>query len=98
MQMKVTVLDPTAPPPDVDADPGPDAGPLVSRRVGIRFDRTWRSWLTVADDWATRFEAAGATVDRWEAGNRVGDACDRTATELDDFADRVDLAVVGLGN
>ncbi len=96
--MKVTMLDPTAAPPAIDADPGPDAGPLAGLRVGLRFDRTWRSWLTVLDEWAPRFDAAGATVDRWEAGNRVGDAGEQTARELADFAGRVDVAIVGLGN
>ena len=82
----------------VDPDPGPDAGPLAGRRVGIRFDRAWRSWLWVIDEWVPRFEAAGATVDRWEAGNRVGDEGEATFAELEDFAGRVDLALVGLGN
>jgi len=93
-----TILDPTAAPPDVDADPGPDAGPLAGLRVGVRTDTAWRSWDWVLDEWAPRFEAAGATVDRWRAGNRVGDAGLATAAELDDFAGRVDVALVGLGN
>jgi len=92
------ILDPTAPPPEVDADRGPDAGPLAGRRVGIRFDSAWRSWLWVLDEWANRLEAAGATVDRWRAGNRVGDEGARTSAALAAFAARVDLALVGLGN
>ncbi len=95
---RVTMLDPTAPPPEVGTDPGPDAGPLAGKRVGIRFDRAWRAWLWTIDEWAPRFEAAGAVVDRWEAGNRVGDEGLVTFAELDEFADRVDLALVGLGN
>jgi hypothetical protein len=95
---RLTILDPTAPPPEVDADPGPAAGPLAGKVVGLRFDHAWRSFEWVLDEWAPRFEAAGATVDRWVAGNRVGDDGVRTFAELDAFADRVDLAVVGLGN
>lgn len=95
---RVTVLDPTAPPPVVNVDPGPDAGALAGRRVGIRFDRAWRSWLWTLDEWAPRLEAAGAVVDRWEAGNRVGDTGVATFAELEAFADRVDVALVGLGN
>jgi hypothetical protein len=98
MRMKVTVLDPTAAPPVSDVDPGPDAGPLAGKRVGLRLDTAWRSWLWVADEWAQRLEAAGATVDRWEAGNRVGDARLTTRAGLDAFADRIDVALVGLGN
>jgi hypothetical protein len=93
-----TILDPTAPPPEVDADPGPDAGPLAGRRVGIRTDTAWRSWDWVVDEWTTRLEAAGAVVDRWRSGNRVGDEGVVTESELAAFAQRVDLALVGLGN
>jgi len=93
-----TILDPTAPPPDVAADAGPDAGPLTGRRVGIRTDTAWRSWDWVVDEWTTRLEAAGAVVDRWRSGNRVGDEGVVTATELAAFARRVDVALVGLGN
>jgi len=95
---RTTILDPTAAPPAVDLDPGPDAGPLAGKRVGIRFDRAWRSWLWTIDEWAPRLEAAGATVDRWEAGNRVGDEGIETIAALDEFAGRVDVALVGLGN
>ena len=41
---RVKILDPTAPPPIVDTDPGPDAGPLAGKRVGFRFDHAWRSF------------------------------------------------------
>ena len=96
--MRVTILDPTAPPPAVVDDPGPDAGTLNGCRVGLRFDTAWRSYEWVLDEWQPRFEAAGATVDRWCAGNRVGDGAALTFAELDAFAERVDVAVVGLGN
>lgn len=95
---RVKVLDPTAAPPDVDADPGPDAGPLAGKRIGLRYDTAWRSYLWVLDEWRPRFEAAGAVVDLWEAGNRVGDDGRRTFADLDAFANRVDVALVGLGN
>jgi len=38
--VRMKVLDPTAPPPEVGADPGPDAGALAGRLVGLRYDRT----------------------------------------------------------
>jgi hypothetical protein len=95
---RIRVLDPTARPPDVDADPGPDAGPLAGRVVGIRSDRTWDSFEWTIAEWIPRFEAAGATVRVWEPGNRIGSEGDATRRELDDFATDVDLAVVGLGN
>jgi hypothetical protein len=95
---RATVLDPTASAPEVDPDPGPDAGVLAGRVVGIRFDRTWRSFEWVIDEWRRELEAAGARVEAWCAGNRIGEEGDRTRRELDEFAARVDVAVVGLGN
>jgi hypothetical protein len=95
---RIKVLDPTAPPPEADADPGPDAGPLAGRVVGIRFDRTWRSFEWVIDEWRGDLEAAGAGLRLWCAGNRIGEEGERTRRELDGFADAVDVAVVGLGN
>jgi hypothetical protein len=95
---RIRVLDPTAPPPEVDPQPGPDAGVLAGKRVGLRFDSAWRSWLWVLDEWAPRFEAAGAQVVRWSAGNRIGDEGDATFAALDRFAGDVDVALVGLGN
>jgi hypothetical protein len=95
---RTRILDPTAAAPDTEVDPGPDAGSLAGRTVGFRLDRTWRSFEWVVDTWAPRFEAAGASVRMWVAGNRVGEAGERTRAELDAFVASVDLAVVGLGN
>ncbi len=95
---RIVVLDPTAPPPEISTDPGPDVGSLAGKVVGIRFDRTWRSFFHVKDEWRARLEAAGATVHEWEARGRVGDEGERTRAELERFADEVDVALVGLGN
>ena len=95
---RITVLDPTAAPPEVDADPGPDAGPLRGRKVGIRYDVAWRSFEWTLDEWSRELKANGATVQLWCAGNRVGEEGERTFRELDEFAEDVDIAIVGLGN
>jgi len=95
---RIRVLDPTARPPEVSTDPGPAAGPLAGKRVGIRFDRTWQSFFHVKDEWRRELEAAGALVHEWEAGSRVGDEGERTRTELAEFAKGLDVAIVGLGN
>ena len=95
---RVTILDPTAPPPETSADPGPEAGRIAGRRVGIRFDQTWRSFLTATRDWAPRLEAAGAELHWWDAGSRVGEDGERTRRELTEFVQGVDVAIVGLGN
>ncbi len=95
---RIRVLDPTAPPPEVSLDPGPDAGPLAGKVIGIRYDQTWQSFFHVKDEWTKSLEAVGATVHMWDAGNRIGEAGERTKKELEGFADAVDLAIVGLGN
>lgn len=95
---RIVVLDPTAAPPDVEADPGPPAGPLAGRTVGLRFDQTWRSFLQVLEEWEPRLEAAGANLRRWNAPGRVGEDGEQTRRELEAFVDDVDVAIVGLGN
>ena len=95
---RVKILDPTAPPPERSSDPGPDAGPLRDKLVGIRFDTNWPSFLWVSDEWSQRLEAAGARLRWWNAGNRIGEEGERTRRELEEFVASVDLAIVGLGN
>ena len=95
---RIAVLDPTAPPPEDDHGPGPDVDALAGKVVGIRFDRAWRSFDWVVDEWSRSFTAEGARVRLWCAGNRIGDEGEATRAALDAFADAVDLAVVGLGN
>jgi hypothetical protein len=95
---RIVVLDPTAPPPADEAGPEPTVTELAGKVVGIRSDRTWRSFEWVADEYERELRAAGADVRRWVAGNRIGEEGERTRRELEEFADAVDLAVVGLGN
>ena len=95
---RARILDPTAPPPVLDADPGPDAGPLAGRRVGLRYDLTWRSWLWVLDEWEPRLRGLGADIVCFEAGNRIGEGGEDTFSNLAVFAADVDAALVGLGN
>ena len=95
---RVRILDPTAAPPAIDPDPGPDLGRLRGARVGLRYDRAWRSWLWVLDEWEPRLRGAGAGVVRLETGNRIGEGGDRTFANLSVFAADVDAALVGLGN
>ena len=95
---RITILDPTASAPDVDVDPGPSPGTLAGCTVGIRSDRTWRSFEWVADEWEDALRREGAEVRRWVSGNRIGDEGERTRMELSEFVERADLAIVGLGN
>ena len=97
---RIQILDPTAAPPEVDADPGPglEAKTLTTGRFGIRWDLTWRSFEWVRDEWSEMLRAEGAEVDTWCAGDRTGEALNKTQAELEAFARGVDVAVVGLGN
>jgi hypothetical protein len=97
-QMRITILDPTATPPEAAAHDEPAAGPLAGKTVGIRRDRAWRSFDWVSDEWEHALRALGAGVTTWVAGNRIGEEGERTRDELERFAAGVDLAVVGLGN
>ncbi|WP_420640280.1 hypothetical protein [Candidatus Poriferisocius sp.] len=93
------VLDPTAAPPVVDPDRGPDAGPLTGKRVGIRYDLTWRSFLWTTEEWQARLEAAGAEVVSWCSESRQDVSLDDAVlVELENFTTDVDIAIVGLGN
>jgi hypothetical protein len=95
---RVRILDPTAAPPATVSDPGPDAGSLEGKRVGIRYDRAWRSWLWVIEEWEPRLRALGADIVPFEAGNRIGEGGEDTFANLSVFAADVDAALVGLGN
>ena len=95
---RITILDPTAPPPDVDADPGPVLRATDAARVGIRYDLTWRSFDWVRDEWGRLLADDGARVDMWCAGDRTGVAADATRAELQAFAAEREVVVSGLGN
>ena len=95
---RITILDPTASTPHIDADPGPSPTTLASCRVGIRSDRTWRSFEWVADEWERALMGQGAHVHRWISGNRIGDEGERTRAELAAFIGAHDLVIAGLGN
>jgi hypothetical protein len=92
------VLDPSARRDDDVASPGPNAGLLINKRIGIRVDRMWRAWDWISEIWADKFRAGGATVSFWQSGGRSGDEGERMADELKAFLTRIDVAIVGLAN
>jgi hypothetical protein len=71
---------------------------LAGATVGFRVDIMWRSWDWVADVWQEALVAAGAELRVFRSGARFGDEGERMATELAQWLDEVDLAVVGLAN
>jgi hypothetical protein len=96
---RITILDPTAPPGADDASPTYDLGrSLRDVRVGLRLDRSWRSYEVVIDIWQRLLRENGAVPEVLVVGERVGDEGERTRNDLDDWAKLVDVGVVGLGN
>jgi hypothetical protein len=92
------ILDPTATRSDDVATPGPEAGSLAGKHIGIRIDQIWRAWDQISEAWADRFRAAGATVSFWRSCGRTGDEGERMDRELREFLSTIDIAVVGLAN
>ena len=90
--VRISILDPTAPPPGVNPDAGPSlrADGLSSSNVGIRYDLTWRSFDWVRDEWTH--------VEHWLAGDRTADAAAETLASLNAFVGARDAVVSGLGN
>lgn len=93
-----TVLDPTTTRDDDNPSPGPDAGVLAGKRIGIRVDQIWRSWDWISELWAEKFRAAGASVSFWRSCGRSGEEGERMDRELKEFLGTIDVAVVGLAN
>ena len=92
------VLDPTAKRADDIASPGPDAGSLVGKRIGFRYDRMWRAWDWIGELWEEKFRAAGAEVLTWRSAGRTGDEGERCEKEYAEFIKNIDVAIVGLAN
>jgi hypothetical protein len=92
------VLDPTSTRDDDNPSPGPDAGPLAGKRIGIRRDNIWRAWDWISELWAAKFRAAGAEVSFWRCFGRSGEEGERMERELAAWLATLDVAVVGLAN
>jgi hypothetical protein len=94
----IKILDPTARRADDNASAGPDAGVLAGKRVGFRLDQIWRCWDWISEDWAAKFEAAGAEVSYWRSTNRSGEEGEEQNRSLQAWLKTLDVAVVGLAN
>jgi hypothetical protein len=111
MSGRITILDPRAEPRAEHPSPAassaaPAAAPavrgtgptLAGLAVGLRLDRSWRSYETVLDVWEPSLRAGGAGVERLVVDARVAGAGDRMRDDLHEWRRLVDCAVVGLGN
>ncbi len=96
---KGIVLDPTTARADDITSPGPDAGPLAGKVIGIRVDQMWRGGEWFRGRWAEEFRRAGAAdVKFWRSCGRSGEEGERMAAGLKAFLSEIDIAVVGLAN
>ena len=94
----IDILDPTAPGPERLSPLAPALGSLAGRVLGIRTDRTWRSFAHFAD--TLRAEAPrrwGVRDIVWfDPGSRIG-TTDEERRKVAGFVRAVDAAIVGLG-
>jgi hypothetical protein len=96
---RITILDPTAPPGTDAASATYDLGrSLRGVRVGLRLDRSWRSYEVVVGVWQRLLTDDGARPEVLVVGERIGDEGERTRDDLDQWSRLVDIGVVGLGN
>jgi hypothetical protein len=96
---RIIILDPTAPPGADQASPTFDLGrDLQGVRVGLRLDRSWRSYEVVLDVWQRLLREDGAVPEVLVVGERIGDEGERTRSDLDEWSRLIDIGVVGLGN
>jgi hypothetical protein len=94
----IKVLDPTANRTEDNASPGPDAGMIAGKRIGFRLDQIWRSWDWISENWAAKFEEAGATVTTWRSTNRSGGEGEEQVRSLEHWLKTVDVVISGLAN
>lgn len=94
----IKVLDPSASRADDNPSAGPDVGTLAGKRIGFRVDQIWRCWDWISENWAAKFEAAGATVSIWRSTNRSGQEGEEQAGSLEEWLKSVDVVVSGLAN
>lgn len=94
----IKVLDPTARRSENNASPGPDAGVLAGKRIGIRVDQIWRCWDWISGNWEQKFRQAGAEVSYWRSTNRSGEEGEEQDRSLQQWLKTIDVAVVGLAN
>jgi hypothetical protein len=74
------------------------ARPLDGVVVGLRTDRSWRSYYAVIDVWEQKLRADGADVRVLWAGDRVGPQGEQTRADVEEWARLVECGVIGLGN
>ena len=66
--------------------------------VGLRTDRSWRSYFAVIDSLGDDAGRDGAVVHVLWAGDRAGPQGEQTRADVEEWSRLVECGVVGLGN
>jgi len=91
------VLSPCPPVAKADEGPGPAAGRIRGKRIGLRRDRFWRSWDWITDEWNGALQGTGACPVIWRAPVGKGAEQARAGTaQLAGFLSQVDIVITGL--
>jgi len=94
----ITIRRPTAPRPEPVKEPTFKLGsPLAGRRIGLRTDGAWRSWVLIAGEWDKLLRDAGADTLQVETNAQVGDGGRTDRHNIDAWSDEIDGGIVGLG-
>lgn len=94
----IRIRRPTAPPSAATSAPTYALqGDVRGKRAGIRTDRAWRSWQLIASVWRERLEGDGASVVDVETHGQVGQTGFDDRKHIEELAEAVDFAIVGLG-
>ena len=94
----VLVRRPTAAPAGEARAPVFELGrPISGVKVGIRTDGAWRSWRLIASVWDEYLRRDGATTSLVETGAMVGQTGADDRKHIEDLANSVECAIVGLG-
>ena len=73
-------------------------GSIRGRRVGLRTEGAWTSWLTIVDEWTRFLEYDGAIpVVLTANGSRIGSDAAGTQAAIDEWAQSIDVGISGLG-
>ena len=71
--------------------------PIAGVHVGIRTDGAWRSWRLIAQVWDEYLRRDGATTSLVETGGMVGQTGANDRKHIEELANSVECAIVGLG-
>ena len=98
----MTTVEILLPTPPADADERSTVFNLgravAGATLGLRLDKSWRSYYVVVDTWTELLERDGAKVRVLWAGDRAGPEAEQTRDDVDEWSRLIEVGVVGLGN